>query len=359
MSNKPEQIEEKKASYGVNAASADPVETGDPHKNRADKENDDKTADSSSVSTPGQTGKAKMVENIIAKLSRLSKEDLAELHSRVFEDEDEYEDEEDGDEDTQKPVSIDISDDVAELLASQSAGLSEEFKTHAATLFEASVNARVTLERTRLEESYEMALEEAVTGLAEELVDKIDDFLDEAIERWYEDNKIAIDSSIRADIAENLLDGIRSVFEANYVSVPEDKIDLVDDLVTKVADLEDKLNEEIRYGMETKNQLTALKKAAVVEAVSNTLTDVQKEKLVSLAEGVDYTDDATYKEKLGVIRENLFAHPAKKPSETLELDDNANPSLTEDNTQPVKSSDPAVNRIAQYMTESSVFRSKK
>jgi len=204
-----------------------------------------------------------------------------------------------------------MKEDVAALFADDSS-ISEEFKTKAATVFEARVFDRVAQIQEQLETEYAGQLAEAVEAIKEDLTEKVDDYLNYVVEQWMEENEIAIESGLRSEITEDFIAGLKNLFAENYISVPEDKVDLVEELASKVEDLEAKLNEEIETNIQYKKQLTEAIKVQLVNEVCEGLTATQVEKIKALAEGVEFSTEEEFVEKLETIRENYFPSGVKK-----------------------------------------------
>ena len=217
--------------------------------------------------------------------------------------------EEEVDEDVQT-----IDEDISNIFSGEE-NLSEEFKQRVATIFEARVNDRISSLKEELETIYASQLEEAVAQINTELTDKVNDYLDYVVEQWMKENEVAIESGLRSELVDDFIGGLRNLFAEHYIDVPEDKVDLVDELAGKVEELEASLNEEIQRGMEYKKQLVESKKAEVLHVVCDGLTDVQAEKIKSLAEGVEFSTEEEYTEKLETIRENYFPSGVKKATE--------------------------------------------
>ena len=190
--------------------------------------------------------------------------------------------------------------------------ISEDFKSKAATIFEARVMDRVTQIQEDLEAQYASVLEEAVEDIKNDLTQKVDDYLSYVVEQWIEQNEIAIESGLRAELTEEFIAGLRNLFAEHYIDVPTEKVDLVDELATKVEELESNLNEEIERGVELKKALLESHKLEITRAVCEGLTATQVEKIKSLAESVDFSTEEEYKEKLETIRENYFPSGVKK-----------------------------------------------
>ena len=207
-----------------------------------------------------------------------------------------------------------MKEDVDALFADDST-ISEEFKSKAATIFEARVTDRVQQIEESIESKYAGMLEEAVQAIQADLTEKVDDYLNYVVEQWMEENQIAIESSLRSEITEDFISGLRGLFAEHYIDVPEDKVDLVDELAGQVEDLETKLNEEIQRGIEAKKALVESVKKEITHEVCEGLTDTQVEKIKSLAESVEFSTEDEYKSKLETIRENYFPSGVKKADE--------------------------------------------
>lgn len=184
--------------------------------------------------------------------------------------------------------------------------LSEEFKEKAVTIFEAAVQAKVEMLKAQIEEEAEKKLVEQVAEVTSKLSDQIDNYLNYVVEQWMEENEIAIESSLRTEITEEFIDGLRDLFAENYIEIPEDKLDVLENLASKVDELESKLDESINSNIELKNQVKDYAKENIFAKVAEGLTVSQKEKFASLAEGVDYVSEDSYTKKLQIVKENYF-----------------------------------------------------
>jgi hypothetical protein len=193
--------------------------------------------------------------------------------------------------------------------------ISEEFKSKVTTIFEARVTDKVAQIEEETEARYAGMLEEAVESVKTDLTEKVNDYLSYVVEQWIADNEIAIESGLRSELTEEFIAGLRNLFAEHYIDVPAEKVDLVDELASKVEDLEGKLNEEIERGIETKKSLVEARKQEVTRTVCEGLTATQVEKIKSLAESVDFSTEDEYKHKLETIRENYFPSGAKKATE--------------------------------------------
>jgi len=200
-------------------------------------------------------------------------------------------------------------------LFSDDSTISEEFKTKAATIFEARVLDRVQQIEEEVETKYASMLEEAVAEIKADLTTKVDDYLNYVVEQWLADNEIAIESGLRAELTEDFIAGLRNLFAEHYIDVPTEKVDLVDELAGKVEELEGKLNEEIERGVGFAKALVESRKNEITREVCDGLTTTQIEKIKSLAESVEFSTEDEYKSKLETLRENYFPSGTKKATE--------------------------------------------
>ena len=215
-------------------------------------------------------------------------------------------------------IDADFSDDLNALVDDE-ATLSEEFKEKTAVIFEAAVKSKVAAEINRLEEAYAVELEEEVSTVKADLVEKVDSYLNYVVENWMEDNKLAIQSGLRAEIAEGFMNGLKDLFVENYIEVPESKVDLVDDLADQVEDLEEKLNKTTAQAMEVSEELESYKREAVIREASKDLAETQVEKLRTLAGDVDFVNEETFAKKVATIKESYFSKtPAGIVTEEVE-----------------------------------------
>ena len=207
-------------------------------------------------------------------------------------------------------VAEDMSADIDAIFGDEN--ISEEFKSKVSTIFEARVTDRINTIKEEIEAEYSSMLEEAVESIRTDLTEKVNDYLDYIVEEWMKQNEVAIEKGLRTEMVEDFIGGLRNLFAEHYIDVPAEKVDLVDELATKVEGLEDKLNEEIQRGIEYKKQLTEAKKIEVIHTVCEGLTSTQVEKIKSLAESVEFSTEEEYQEKLETIRENYFPSGMKK-----------------------------------------------
>ena len=232
----------------------------------------------------------------------MSEEEIAEAIDENFEILEE--DVEELEEDIDYEYTVDMSEHVAALFEGED--LSEEFKQKAIAIFEAAVTSTVKSELAAIEEAYADTLEEEVNELKEELSSNVDDYLNYVVENWVSENEVAIEAGLRTELTEEFISGLRSLFAENYIDIPEDKISVVEELGNKVAELENKLNEEIERNVELNAILSESKKTEVMYAMTEGLTTTQAEKLKSLAENVEFTSEQEYAHKVATLRESYF-----------------------------------------------------
>jgi hypothetical protein len=254
-------------------------------------------------------------------------------------------DEEETEEEIKEAWKKKMKEDIDNMFADDET-ISEEFKSKATTIFETRVHDRVTQIQEQMEAEYAGQLEEAIDTIKNDLTQKVDDYLSYVVEQWMEDNEIAIESGLRSELTEEFIAGMRTLFTEHYIDVPAEKVDLVDELATKVEELESKLNEEIERGVEYKKELVESRKNEITRVVTDGLTETQVEKIKSLAESVEFSTEDEYKSKLETIRENYFPSGVKKADEE-QLHENVEDETTEDK----KISDPFVAAVSQAISK--------
>lgn len=209
---------------------------------------------------------------------------------------------------------IDVSEDVEALLNGEE--LSEEFKNKATTIFEAAVVSRVKQESVKLQEAFDAKLAEEVEAVKEGLAEKVDGYLGYLAEKWIEENEVALANGVKVEVMEGFMDGLKKLFTENYIEVPEEKFDVLEDMQTKINELEGKLSESIESNVALSVKIKESEKKDIFTEISSGLSDVQTDKFKSLAEEIVFEDKETYTEKLKTIRENYFNK--KEVSEAVE-----------------------------------------
>ena len=271
------------------------------------------------VSTPKT--KAGMIKALYNQLNGMKKSDLSDSFSKIMgstlaEADDDEEDEEEvkagykmeNKKLKKEDLDINVKDDMDALVSGED--LSEEFKTKASTIFEAAVSAKVISEVNQrvdeLETNYNIEMSEAKEEHLSTVTEKVDGYLNYVTEEWMKENELAVEKGIRSELVEDFMTGLKNLFTEHYIDIPEEKVDLVDDLFEKVEELEQKLDESINTSVDVKKELATYKKAETLREVSEGLADTEIEKLGKLADGIDFEDKSQYSEKLEVIKENYF-----------------------------------------------------
>jgi hypothetical protein len=211
-----------------------------------------------------------------------------------------------------------MKEDMDALLSGEN--LSEEFVSKATTIFEAAVIARAEEVIEEAQELMMQQFEEAVEEVKEDLATKIDDYLNYMVEEWIKENEVAINKGLRAEIVEDFITGLKGLFEEHYIDIPEDKVNVVEELTDKVTDLEDALNEQIATAIELKKELNEHKKTEAIYTACEGLTQTQVEKMKSLAEGVEFSTEEEFGTKLSTLKESYFKSDVKVADQSA-LDD--------------------------------------
>tara|TARA_B100001123_G_scaffold330872_1_gene372961 strand:- start:406 stop:1476 length:1071 start_codon:yes stop_codon:yes gene_type:complete len=238
-----------------------------------------------------------------------------------------------------------IEDDVNALLGGED--LSEEFKAKAKTIFEAALNSKVAEVKVALEEQYAEKLAEEIETAKASLAERVDSYLEYVADEWFTENQLAVESGLKEELTESFLGGMKSLFEEHYVTIPEDKYDVLESMVEKLDDMETKLNEQIEKNIGLNKRLGESVADGILSDVSEGLAETQKEKLASLSESVEFESEETYREKLEVLKESYFqkAPAASSKSETL--------SEGVDNSEGMES---ATGSMATYLKSLSAFK---
>ena len=212
---------------------------------------------------------------------------------------------------------LDIEADVQALFEGEE--LSEEFQSKARTIFETAISSKVETIKEALVESYQEALVEEVVAIKEELGERVDSYLEYVADEWFQENALAVEAGLKSEITESFLDGMKGLFEEHYVTIPEEKYDVLESMVDKLDEMEGKLNEQIERNVALNRRLAESSADGVFATVSEGLADTQKEKLASLAENVEFESEADYREKLTKLRSSYFPESASTPSTSENL----------------------------------------
>jgi len=205
-----------------------------------------------------------------------------------------------------------IEEDVNALLSGEE--LSEEFQEKARTIFETAITAKVAEVKEALEARYSEILAEEVEEIKTELNERVDSYLEYVAEEWFTENQLAVEAGLKTEMTESFLEGMKSLFEEHYVTIPEEKYDVLESMVEKLDDMETKLNEQIEKNVSLNKRLAESVADGIVDQVSEGLAQTQKEKLASLAESVEFESEEEYREKLETLKESYFPQKAVSPT---------------------------------------------
>ena len=282
--------------------------------------------DSAKLNTPGAT--LQQVKNVVnAKaaaadsMQKMTKEDAeydedGELLESSEEGEEDTDSLEESEEDDEVEEEYDIEEDVNALLAGEE--LSEEFQEKARTIFETAIRSKVSEIKEQIQESYENALIEEVEIIKQGLIERVDAYLEYVADEWVSENALAIEAGLKTEMTESFLEGMKSLFEDHYVSIPEEKYDVIESMVDKLDEMEEKLNEQIEKNVALNTRLAESVADVIFGDVSEGLALSQKDKLASLAENVEFDSEANYREKLVTLRESYFPSNTSTPREVTE-----------------------------------------
>jgi len=213
-------------------------------------------------------------------------------------------------------IEIDLSADVAALTEGED--LSEEFKEKAKTIFEAAVVSRINEELERMHKDYAKVLDEEVETMKSELAEKVDETLKYHVDSWIKNNELAIEHGIKTEMAESVMAGLKQVFVENHIDLPDEKVDLVDEMTKQLDTMESKLNEQIEENVGLAKEVGSYIKNGIVNELSEGLSLTQKEKLQSLAEAVEFSDEDAFRDKVNTLKESYFS---TKPAAAEEKSD--------------------------------------
>ena len=284
--------------------------------------------ESARLNTPGAT--LQQVKNVVNAraaaadpMQSLAKEDAEYDEDEAIletaeeeENADSLEESEESEEDGEVEEEYDIEEDVNALLAGEE--LSEEFQEKARTIFEAAIRSKVSEIKEQIQETYENALIEEVETIKQGLVERVDAYLEYVADEWVSENALAIEQGLKTEMTESFLVGMRGLFEDHYVSIPEEKYDVIESMVDKLDEMEEKLNEQIERNVALNSRLAESVADVIFADVAEGLALSQKDKLASLAENVEFDSEADYREKLVTLRESYFPSNASTQREITE-----------------------------------------
>jgi len=287
--------------------------------------------DSAKLKTPGTT--LKQVKNVVNKgaaaadpMKGMKEEEELEDDEVLVEEEEDEEvldevdeeeveaDEDDEEEDEEEEVveeEYDIEEDVRALLEGED--LSEDFQEKAKTIFEVAIKSKVAQIQKSLEEKYESILTEEIEEIKSTLNERVDAYLEYVAEEWFNENALAVENGLKEELTNSFMTGLKGLFEEHYVSIPEDKYDVLESMVEKLDDMETKLNEQIEKNVSLNKRLAESVADGILDQVSEGLAATQKDKLASLAESVEFESEEEYREKLETLREAYFPSKTSAP----------------------------------------------
>ena len=296
--------------------------------------------------------KAEIARNIVELVKKLDDEQVQELYKSMTKEEEvdeevnEEVDAETSEELESKLVEIEIEDDLNAI--SEALDLSDENQEKAKTIFKAAVTSKVAEVEKGLKEAYETELQTSVDKVKADLSEAVDKYLSYVAEEWTQENELAIERGLKAEMTENFITGLKTLFVEHYVDVPEDKYDVIDELSNRLDEMEVKLDSEVQKNMDIAEELDTLKRERVISESTADLTDSQKEKLESLANGVDFQDEADFAEKIGEIKEAYFGIESESISEDTVVEEGTG-TLEDEESAPVLA--PEMNRYSDAISK--------
>ena len=252
----------------------------------------------------------------------VSEEETTESEEQEIVAEEESSEEEEVVAEEQIEDSIDVEEDLTALLEGEE--LSEEFQNKARTIFEAAIKTKISEVKSELQEQYEKTIVEEVASVKAELAERVDAYLEYVSDEWMSENKLAVEAGLKTEMTDSFLTGMKSLFEDHYVTIPEDKYDVLNSMVEKLDEMEGKLNEQINKNVALNKRLAESTSDVILADVSEGLAVTQKDKLASLAENVEFDGEDNYREKLVTLRNSYFpANPGAPKQQTENLSEGA------------------------------------
>ena len=229
-------------------------------------------------------------------------------------------------------VEIDIEADINALVEGED--LSEDFKAKAATIFEAAINSKVQEISEQITAQYEEKLVEEIASIKEELKDRVDSYLEYVADEWVQENELAVQSGLKEEMTESFISGMKSLFEEHYVTIPEEKYDVIESMVDKLDEMEGKLNEQIEKNIALNKRLAESVSDVVFADVTDGLAQTQKDKLAGLVENVEFESETAYREKLETLKESYFPTKVAQRNQTENLTEEAGSPVETSNHSP-------------------------
>ena len=273
---------------------------------------------------------AKEEEAVVAEQEEQPESVLRKKMEEAIKESEETKEEEEVVAEQEEVIEVNVEDDINALIAGEE--LSEDFQEKARTIFEAAINSKVSIIKEDLEKEYAKVLQEEIDSTKIQLTERVDSYLEYVAGEWLEENSLAVEQGLKAEMSESFLTGMKSLFEEHYVSIPEDKYDVLESMVNKLDDMEEKLNEQIDRNVALNKRLAESKSDGILSDVSEGLAVTQKDKLASLAESVEFESESDYREKLVTLRNSYF--PTRQVASTQSDDSEM---LSEESKQPVQS----------------------
>ena len=307
--------------------------------------------------------KAEVARKVVESLKAMSQEDVAKfVEGYGMEDEEEDEDEDEEHEESKNVkeesvdeetsaelesslVEIEIDDDLSKI--SEALELSEENSEKAKTIFKAAVTSKVEEIKEQLESQYSEELKTSIEKVKGDLSEAVDKYLSYVAEEWSKENELAIERGLRSEMTENFIEGLKTLFVEHYVEVPEDKYNVVDELANRLEEMEAKLDGEVQKNMDITEELGSLKRDNVVKQAGEDLTESQREKLISLSKGIDFTDEADFEEKVAEIKEAYFSVDGESIAEETKQEEGTG----EFSSDEEKVLDPSIARYSEALTK--------
>ena len=243
-------------------------------------------------------------DQVVSEEETTEEEVVAEEETTEVEETQEVVAEEEATEEEVVEEKIDVDADINALIEGEK--LSEEFEAKARTIFESAIKAKVAELSEQVKISYEEKLVEEVSSIKKELQERVDSYLEYVASEWLEENQLAAEAGLKTEMTESFLEGMKSLFEEHYVTIPEDKYDVLNSMVDKLDEMENKLNEQIKSNVALNRRLAESVADVIFAEVTEGLADTQRDKLASLAENVEFESEEDYREKLVTLRESYF-----------------------------------------------------
>ena len=303
--------------------------------------------DSAKLSTPGKT--LKQVKDVVNKGAKpampMQKEEEEMDTEATLEETPEVTDEVVEEDVVAEVPEYDMEEDVNALLGGEE--LSEDFKAKAKTIFEAAINSKVTSIKESLEEEYAGKLAEQVEEAKAELAERVDSYLEYVADEWFEENSLAIENGLKTEMTESFLEGMKSLFEEHYVTIPDEKYDVLNSMVEKLDEMESKLNEQIDRNVSLNKRLAESSADVIFAEVTEGLALSSRDKLKSLAEKIEFASEDDYREKLATLKESYFPANGTPKQTTETISEGVAPAAPADVSKSMEAYMASLGRIAK------------